>query len=110
VPTTEFPERARRGDTNGHMVVQDMLYFLRDAFDSFIAKVARGQATIPNTATSVVAALGTTMATYSVAITPLSDPGGRVWVSNKTSTQFQINSSVAAPLAGIVFDWVAKGA
>lgn len=32
--TTNFPERARRDDPNGHMVVQRMLEFLRNKYDA----------------------------------------------------------------------------
>lgn len=109
---TNFPQRARRGDPeNGYMVVQQMVEFLRDVFDKFAGTVVRGQATVTVGNTSVIVALGTTVgATYSVSATPLADPGGRFWISGKSSSQFTINLGVAAPAGGIVFDWIAKGA
>jgi hypothetical protein len=33
---TSFPKRARRDDPNGHMVVQEMLEYLRDRFDTSV--------------------------------------------------------------------------
>jgi hypothetical protein len=92
------------------MIVQDMLFFLRDAFDTFANKVARGSATISLGNTTVVVTMLTGLTTYSVEVTPTSNPGGYWWVSGKTPTQFQINLAVAAPALGVGFDWVVKGA
>lgn len=108
--STEFPQRARRGDDNGHMVVQENLYFLRDTFDQSLAKILGGSATILSGAAFVDVTFTPSLAIYFVAISPLADPGGRVWVSNKASSQFRINSTIAAPVAGLPFDWVLKGA
>lgn len=109
---TLFPLRAKRGDPeNGYMVVQQMVEFLRDTFDKFTATFTRGSATVTNGNTTVVVPLTANVgAVYSVGLTPLADPGGRFWVSGKTSSQFVINLGVAAPVAGIAFDWTAKGA
>ena len=104
-----FPFRARRGDPNGHMVVQQLLEFLRDEVEKLGGTFAIGNATITNPATSVVVVHGLDTSTYSVVITPLSDPVNRYWVSNKTATQFQINVS-ATPAVSLAFNWLVKGA
>jgi hypothetical protein len=110
VARTEFPTRARRDDRNGHMVVQQLLEFLRDQFDKFWQGQIRGNSTVPNTATTLVVTHGLGQPTYSVVATPLVDPGvGRWWISNKTATQFQINLTTAAPVGGVPFDWIVKG-
>lgn len=106
---TEFPTRARRDDRNGHMVVQSMLEFLRDQFDKTWNGVKQGTSTVPNTATTLVVTHALGSATYAVVATPLLDPGGRWWISNKTSSQFQINLQTAAPVGGIPFDWIVRG-
>ena len=108
---TQFPFNAKRGDPeNGYMVVQQMVLFLRDAFDTFTGKVLRGNNTVLQAATTVVCTLPATLAVYSVAATPLVNPGGNWWISGKTTTQFTINLAVAAPVGGIAFDWIVKGA
>lgn len=104
-----FPVRARRGDPNGHMVVQQMLEFLRDEVDKLGGKFALGNATISNPATSVIVIHGLNISTYSVVLTPLADPVNRWWISNKTATQFQINVS-ATPSVSLSFNWLVKGA
>lgn len=108
--TTTFPQRARRDDPNGHMVVQNNLDFLRDAFDSTLAKFKSDSVTIGVGATTVVVTHSLGIASNAVAITPTIDPGGRFWVSAKSATQFQINLQVAAPVGGISFDYIVKGA
>lgn len=109
---TNFPLRAKRGDPeNGYMVVQQMVEFLRDVFDRFTGTITRGSATVTNGNTTVAVPIPSNIgATYSVGLTPLADPGGRFWVTGKTSSQFVINLGVAAPVAGVGFDWTAKGA
>ena len=107
---TDFPIRARRDDPVGWMTVQKMVEFLRDAFDAFVAGITRGAATVTNGNTSVVVNHGLNRATYSAVVTPTADPGGRFWISGKTSSQFTINLSVAAGASGVPFDWIAKGA
>lgn len=107
---TEFPTRARRDDRNGHMVVQQLLEFLRDQFDKFQNNTIRGTSTVLATQTTLVVSHGLGNPTFSVVAVPLLDPGGRYWLSNKTATQFQINLQTAAPVGGIPFDWIVKGA
>lgn len=110
---TLFPLRARRDQdpSQGVQIVQQMVEFLRDVFDKFTNTVVRGNTTMLATATTVVVSFATQPGTvYSVAVTPLADPGGRVWVSAKSASGFTINSSVAAPVGGLAFDWIAKGA
>jgi hypothetical protein len=104
--------RAKRGDpVDGYMTVQQMVEFLRDAYDTFKDKIARGTVTLAAGNTSVTAAIGANLGgAYSVVICPTADPGSRFWVSAKASTQFQVNLSAAAPAGGVVFDWIAKGA
>ncbi len=108
--TTQFPQHAKMNDPNGYLIVQQMVEFLRDTFDQYIAKSTRGSSTITVGNTALVVNTGATLATYSVVASPLLDPGGRWWVSNKTTTSFQLNLQVAAPVGGIPFDWVVKGA
>lgn len=91
------------------MVVQRNLETLRDVVDAFNVKQLRGTATVPNAATTVVVIHGLASASYAVEVTPTADPGGRWWVSGKTSTQFTINLSVAAGGAGVPFDWTVRG-
>jgi len=107
---TVFPQRARRDDPNGHMVVQNNLDFLKDAFDALAAKFKNGQATVSVGATAVIVTHGLGASSSSVSVTPLQDPGGRYWVSGKSATAFQINLQVAAPVGGIQFDYIVKGA
>jgi hypothetical protein len=104
--------QARRGDPEeGYLVVQQMVLFLRDVFDKFAQASARGVSTIVQGTTTVNASLPAAVgATYSVALAPLNDPVGRYWVTNKTSSGFTINLSAAAPVGGVAFDWVVRGA
>lgn len=92
------------------MVVQQMVEFLRDAFDAGMAKMARGSAVIAAAGTFVDVAFSSVGATFSVAVTPTVDPTLRYWVSNKTAGSFRINLSAGAPAGGVGFDWIAKGA
>jgi hypothetical protein len=106
---TEFPERARPFDpTHGYLTVQRNLDLLRDAFDTEANTIIRGTSTVLSGTTTIIAVHGLNKALYSVALTPLADPGARVWVSNKTGSQFQINIS-AAPGINVPFDWIVKG-
>jgi hypothetical protein len=104
--------RARRGDIeDGYLVVQEMVLFLRDAFDKFQVKFQAGQATVAQSNTSIAVSLPSNPgAIYSVALTPTVDPGGRYWVTGKSSTGFTINLQTAAPVGGVSFDWSVKGA
>src|SRR5215467_6645783 len=101
---------ARRNDIEeGYLVVQQMVEYLRDVFDKFVAGSARGTATITQTNTSVVVNIPSTVGgTYSAQVTPLQDPGGRYWISTKSSSGFTINLSVAAPVGGVAFDWLVR--
>lgn len=108
--TTTFPQRARRDDPNGHMVVQQNLEFLRDTYDSAQGKFKQGTSTVTNGNTTVVVTHALGVASYQISLTPTTDPGGRYWVSGKSATQFTINLQVAAPVAGVSFDWIVKGA
>src|SRR2546423_109629 len=107
---TEFPTRPRRDDQNGHMTVWLMLQFLRDQLDKFTATVARGVSTVLAGNTTLIVNHGLGQSTYSVALAPGANPGGAFWISNKTATQFQINLAIAAPVGGVPFDWIVKGA
>lgn len=107
---TEFPTRARRGDPNGHMVVQQLLEFLRDQFDKYVAKVTRGTTTVAQGATTALVVHGLGNPTNTVVASPGVDPAGTWWVSNKTATQFQLNLAVAAPIGGVPFEWIVRGA
>jgi hypothetical protein len=92
------------------MVVQNNLEYLRDQFDGQTTKLKQGSATVPNGATTVNVTHSLGIATNYVALTPTVDPGGRYWVTGKSATAFTINLQVAAPVAGISFDWIVKGA
>jgi hypothetical protein len=91
------------------MVVQAMLEYLRDKFDSFQNGVLRGTSSVVAGTTTLVVTHSLGSSTYSVAASPLVNPGGAWWLSNKTGSQFQINLAVAAPVGGVAFDWVVKG-
>jgi hypothetical protein len=108
--TTFFPERARRDDPFGHMVVQRMLEFLRDIFDKSLTASLRGTATVAQSATTVTVNHNVGTSLYSAVATPTSNPGGSWWVSGKTASQFVINLQTAAPVGGVSFDWTVKGA
>ena len=108
--TTEFPTRARRGDEHGYMIVQQNLEFLRDKFDATRVSILRGQATVGVGTTTLVVTHSLGSSTYSVVASPLVNPGGNWWISNKSATQFQLNLAVAAPVGGVPFDWIVKGA
>jgi hypothetical protein len=103
---------ARRGDPEeGYLVVQQMVEFLRDAFDKFASVNARGSSTIIQGNTSVGVSFASAVgAIYSVAVTPIGDPGSRFWVSGKSSGGFTINLQTAAPVGGVNFDWLVRGA
>jgi hypothetical protein len=107
---TIFPKRARRGDANGYMVVQEMLDWLRDLFDGFTNRFRQGTATVPQAATFVDVVHGLGQGNHQVLLTPLTNPAADWWVSSKSATQFRINLSVAAPVGGITFDYLVKGA
>lgn len=103
--TTNFPFRARRDDDFGWMKVQQLLEFLRDVVDKLQNSRSRGSATIAQGSTTLLVSHGLSTPSYSVGVIPLVNPGGNVWASNKTASQFQVNVSVAAPVGGIPFDW-----
>lgn len=108
---TEFPFQAHANDIqSGYLVVQKMVLFLRDIFDSFTGKFASGSVTVASGTTTVTVAVSINSSSYKVVVTPLADPLARFWVSGKTATQFVINLGAAAPVSGIAFDWIAKGA
>lgn len=104
-----FPIRARRGDPNGHMIVQQNLEYLAEQVDKVTGGLAAGSATITNPATNVLVNHSLGVASYFVTVTPRADPVGRYWISNKTAASFQLNLS-AAPAGSLAFDWIAKGA
>jgi hypothetical protein len=106
---TQFPMQAHRWDVeDGYMTVQQMVFFLRDVFDTFVGKFQKGTATVPNGATSVAVTI-TSAPGYVLTATPLADPGGRWWVSGKSALGFTINLQVAAGVSGVAFDWTVKG-
>jgi len=109
---TQFPMHARRGDpAEGYLVVQQMVEFLRDVFDKTIAGFARGTALVIQGNTTVAVTIPATVGgTYSAQVTPLADPVGRFWISGKGSSGFTINLSTAAPVGGVAFDWMVRGA
>jgi len=92
------------------MTVQSMLEYLRDKFDGLQNKFLTGTSTVLQGNTTLVVTHGLGSATYSVVATPTVNPGGSWWISNKTSSQFQLNLAVAAPLGGVPFEWSVKGA
>lgn len=111
--TTNFPTRpTRTADPVQQIstVWSMILWFVNTVYDAFVNKFGQGSATVTsgNTTLAVVHSLGA--ATYTVDLTPLADPGGRYWVTGKTSSQFVINLQVAAPVAGVPFDWRVKAA
>lgn len=108
--TTTFPLRAKRDDPNGHMIVQQMLEFLRDAYDTYIGKAKFGSATVTNGNTTVTVTHSLGAANYAALVTPTVDPAGRFWLSGKSSTAFTINLQVAAGVGGVTFDWEVRGA
>ena len=112
MPTpTYFEQSAHPGQADGHMTVQRMLrWFANNVYDKFVGKFVHGTATVPATATTVVVTHNLGSTTYQVILQQLLNLSGTFWVSNKTSSQFTINLSVAAPTGGATFDWFLKGA
>lgn len=104
-----FKTRSRREDPFGHKTVELNLDDLLNAYNTFVNKFRSGSVTVPQAATTLTVVHSVGM-TNSVAVTPMLDPGGRYWISGKTATQFVINLQVAAPLGGIPFDYLVKGA
>lgn len=105
-----FKTRSRRDDPYGHKTVELNLDDLLNAYNTFANKFRGGSVTVLAGATTVVVVHSLGSAIYAAAVTPTLDPGGRYWISGKTSTQFTINLSVAAPVGGIPFDYLVKGA
>lgn len=91
-------------------ILQNCIDFLADFVDKFTSKFAQGTATVANGNTTVAVLFPTSILSPAVEITPVADPGGRYWISARTGSGFTINLSVAAPVAGVAFDWIAKGA
>lgn len=104
-----FPTRARRDDPNGHMTVMEMLEFLAGEFQGAVAAEAYGSVTVANGATTASVTHDALPADHKVTASPKVDPGGRWWLSNITSTGFQVNLQTAAGIGGVPFDWIAKG-
>jgi hypothetical protein len=106
---TNFPVRARRDDPNGHMTVQTMLEFLRDAFDKHVGKFASGSVSIPNGQTTAVVTHAFGSPSYHVTASPVNgDCGSRWWIDLKTSTQFTLRLQTT-PSVVAQFDWQLKG-
>jgi hypothetical protein len=85
------------------------MWFLQNAYDQFVNKFAVGTNTVPATATTLTVVHNLGFGSYTVILTPNgAAPPGTYWVSNKTTTQFNINMSVAAPTGGTSFDWMVK--
>ena len=108
MPSAErLPHKPRRDDPYGHMVVQQNVEALLEQFETLLEGFLRGSATITPPAANVVVAHGLGSSAYGMMVVPTSDPGTRHWVSNKTSTSFQINLP-AAPLGAVTFEWLIK--
>lgn len=108
--TIRFPQRVKTNDENPWATLQNNLEYLADLFDKFQGAQAKGTATITNGNTFVDVSFTSTITTPAVVVTPLADPGARYWISNRTGAGFRINQGVAAPVAGVGYDWIAKGA
>lgn len=108
--TTNFALKPRRDDPQAAMRVQSNLEQLRDVVDSFTGRFKEGSSTITSGNFNVVITHGLGSTNYKAQVTPTVDPGGRWWVSAKTATQFTINIITVAPVGGVSFDWVLKGA
>lgn len=67
-----------------------------------------GQATVAAGNTVVTVSHGLMHTPRSVIVTPQGDPGGRVWVTNLTTTTFDIVLQVAAGGGGQLVNWQAK--
>lgn len=107
-----FPFRVNRNTdpVDAIQKLQQLLEFLRDEIEKIVAKTMRGSSSVAAAATTVIVTHGFNQPSYSVALTPLADPGGRFWASNKTSNDFQINLQTAAPGGGVPFDWILSSA
>jgi hypothetical protein len=106
----QFPQRLTKLSDNAWVVLQNNLDYLADLFDKFTGKQTKGTSTITNGNTFVDVNFSSPITNPAVVVTPVADPGGRVWISNRTSGGFRINQGVAAPVGGVAYDWIAKGA
>lgn len=88
--------------------MQRNIEFLADEYRKFRDKFKQGSATITAGNTFVDVTHSLNKATNRVIVTPIADPGGRVWVSNKTANAMRINISAAAG-GNIPFDWIVRG-
>lgn len=106
-----FPQRVGSGNVDkAWAIIQNNLDFLADLVDKLTSSILKGSATVTNGNSTVAVAFSTTLTSPAVNVTPTSDPGGRYWISGRTGAGFTINLAVAAPVAGVGFDWIAKGA
>lgn len=106
----QFPQRVTKLTEDAWVVLQNNLDFLANLFDVFQNKQAKNTSTITNGNTFVDVNFASPITNPSVVVTPVADPGARYWISNRTSAGFRINQGVAAPVAGVAYDWIAKGA
>lgn len=106
----QFPQRVTKLSDDAWVVLQNNLDFLANLFDLFQNKQAKGASTITNGNTFVDVNFATPITNPAVVVTPVADPGGRVWISNRTNGGFRINQGAAAPVGGVAYDWIAKGA
>lgn len=105
-----FPQRVGSGNMDkAWAILQNNLDYLADLYDKFTSVNAKGFATVTNGNTTVAVSFGGNITSPAVTITPTADPGGRYWITGRTAAGFTINLSVAAPVAGVGFDWIAKG-
>lgn len=105
------PQRVpRRDDINAAMTVWLILLDFIDWVSlNYLGQFKTGTVTLPSGASNGLVVHGLGVANYRAFIIPLQDPLSRYWISNKTSTSFQLNMQTAAPTGGIQFDWLAKG-
>lgn len=108
---TQFPTRPQRSADAGQVawtVWQMLQYFVNSVYDVFQNKFFQGSATVAAGNTSVVVPVATGVGVYQVHLTPTNDPTVRYWVSAKSTINFTITLSAAAPVGGAVFDWYIK--
>lgn len=107
-----FPQRwtSSTDPTKAPGILQNCIDFLADIVDKFMSTTSKGTTTITNGNVTVGVVFSTPLTSPAVNVSPISNPGGYWWVSGRTNSGFTINLAVAAPVAGVVFDWIAKGA
>jgi len=104
-----FPYRPRADDPNAVFVVQRNVDFLAARMLQLTTHIDSGSNIVFSGSTSQLVLFSVNLPTAVVTATPTADPGGRWWISGVNSSGFTFHLEIAAPTAGVPFDWIARG-